>query len=50
MKVFIGSLFVIALIGFGVWLVLSPSFKKVGDSAKKVKDYLDNEEDNNGTK
>lgn len=49
MKIFIGSLFVIALMGVGIWLVLSPSFKKVGDSAKKVKEYLD-EEDKDGTK
>lgn len=50
MKVVIGSLFVIALLGFGIWLVLSPTFKKVGDSAKKIKDYLEDEEDNDGTK
>ncbi|WP_198936764.1 hypothetical protein [Domibacillus epiphyticus] len=40
MKVFIGSILVILLIGAGIWLMLSPSFKKVGETASKVKDNL----------
>ncbi|WP_169829339.1 hypothetical protein [Domibacillus antri] len=40
MKVFIGSIFVILLIGAGIWLMLSPSFKKVGETASKVKEKL----------
>ncbi|WP_203363553.1 hypothetical protein [Bacillus sp. REN10] len=46
MKVFIGSIIVILLLGFGVWLMLSPSFKRVGDTAYKLKEKL--EEDENG--
>lgn len=37
MKVFIGSVIVLLLIGAGIWLLLSPSFKKVGETASKVK-------------
>ncbi|WP_191991997.1 hypothetical protein [Bacillus aerolatus] len=47
MKVFIGSVIIILIICFGIWLMLSPSFKKVGDAAHKLKDKL--EEDENGT-
>ncbi|WP_170941864.1 hypothetical protein [Bacillus sp. FJAT-42315] len=46
MKVFIGSIIVILLLGFGVWLMLSPSFKRVGDTAYKLKKKL--KEDDNG--
>lgn len=37
MKVYIGSVIVVIIILFGVWLMLSPSFKKVGDTASKIK-------------
>lgn len=47
MKVFIGSVIIILIIGFGVWLMLSPSFKRVGDTAHRLKEKL--EEDENGT-
>jgi hypothetical protein len=46
MKVFIGSILVLLLIGAGIWLMLSPSFKKVGEKASKVKENL--KEDSNG--
>jgi hypothetical protein len=46
MKVFVGSLLVVILICVGIWLMLSPSFKKVGDTAHKLKQKL--EEDENG--
>lgn len=46
MKVFIGSIIVILLICFGIWLILSPSFSKVGNTAQKLKEKL--EEDENG--
>ena len=45
MKVFIGSIIVIILIGIGIWLMLSPSFKKVGDTAHKLKGKLKEDED-----
>ncbi|MDQ0214640.1 putative RDD family membrane protein YckC [Oikeobacillus pervagus] len=48
MKIWIGSVLVIALLGVGFWLLLSPSFKKVGDTAQKVKKYI--EEDDDGSK
>ena len=48
MKVFIGSVIVLLLIGAGIWLMLSPSFKKVGETASKVKENFkeDENEDN----
>ncbi|MGM9928545.1 MAG: hypothetical protein ACI35P_11410 [Bacillus sp. (in: firmicutes)] len=46
MKVFIGSIIVILLICVGIWLILSPSFSKVGNTAQKLKEKL--EEDENG--
>ncbi|WP_172656722.1 hypothetical protein [Domibacillus robiginosus] len=46
MKVFIGSVIVLLLIGAGIWLLLSPSFKKVGETASKVKENL--KEEKNG--
>ncbi len=45
MKVFIGSIIVLFLIGAGIWLVLSPSFKKVGETASKAKEKLKGEDD-----
>ncbi|HZG72917.1 MAG TPA: hypothetical protein VEY51_15370 [Chondromyces sp.] len=47
MKVFIGSVIVILVIGFGIWLMLSPSFKKVGDTVYKLKENLKEDEDEN---
>jgi hypothetical protein len=46
MKVFIGSILVIILIGIGVWFMLSPTYKKVGGAAKKYNDYLKGEDKN----
>ncbi len=46
MKVIIGSVIVILLLGFGIWLMLSPSFEKIGETAEKMKGKL--EEDKNG--
>lgn len=47
MKVFIGSVIVLLLIGAGIWLMLSPSFKKVGETASKVKENFKEEKDGN---
>ncbi|MFL0363496.1 hypothetical protein [Bacillus sp. PK3_68] len=47
MKVVIGSVIIILIICFGIWLMLSPSFKKVGDTAHRLKEKLG--EDENGT-
>ena len=47
MMVFIGSVLVLLLIGVGIWLVLSPSFKKVGEAASKVKGNLKEGQDGN---
>jgi len=44
MKVYIGSIIVVIIILFGVWLMLSPSFKKVGDTASKIKGNIEEEE------
>ena len=44
MKVYIGSIIVVLIILFGVWLMLSPSFKKVGNSASKLKESIGEEE------
>ncbi|MCI2253065.1 hypothetical protein RG959_05625 [Domibacillus sp. 8LH] len=44
MKVFIGSIIVLLLIGAGIWLMLSPMFNKVGETADKVKNRLKEEE------
>lgn len=51
MKVYIGSIIVIILIGFGVWLMLSPSFKMFGESAHKLKRSIreDEEDGEDGT-
>ncbi|WP_019242183.1 MULTISPECIES: hypothetical protein [Bacillus] len=46
MKVIIGSIIVVIFICIGVWLILSPSFKSVGDTAYKLKKKI--EEDDNG--
>lgn len=50
MKVFIGSVLVLLLIGAGIWLMLSPSFKKVGETASKVKDNLKEGSHDGGSK
>ena len=34
MKVMIGSIILLVIIGFGLWLMLSPIFKQVGSGAK----------------
>ncbi|MDM5198048.1 hypothetical protein QUF84_08190 [Fictibacillus enclensis] len=44
MKVLIGSIIVVLVICFGVWLILSPSFKKVGDTAHKLRENVQGEE------
>ncbi|WP_419884276.1 hypothetical protein ACN6MY_15025 [Peribacillus sp. B-H-3] len=46
MKVLIGSIIVVLLLCLGAWLIISPAFTKVGDTAKKMKKNL--EEDKNG--
>ncbi|MEH6945385.1 hypothetical protein [Bacillus sp. JJ722] len=48
MKVVIGSIIVIFLLGIGIWLIVSPSFKHVGDTAYKMKKKLKEEDDDNG--
>ncbi|MCK6256211.1 hypothetical protein LCY76_06300 [Fictibacillus sp. KIGAM418] len=45
MKVLIGSILIVLVLCFGVWLILSPSFKKVGDKATKFKEKLQEEQD-----
>ncbi|WP_180954608.1 hypothetical protein [Bacillus sp. V5-8f] len=50
MKVFVGSIIVVILLCIGIWLLLSPSFKKVGDTARKVKKKLREDKDGNGNK
>ena len=47
MKVIIGSIIVVSLICFGIWLILSPSFSKVGDTAHKLKEKME-EDDEDG--
>ncbi|WP_167374920.1 hypothetical protein [Gottfriedia luciferensis] len=49
MKVMIGSILIIFLFLFGLWLMLSPSFEKIGEKSVKVKNILkDEEEKKNG--
>ncbi|GIN25435.1 hypothetical protein NSQ93_22070 [Bacillus sp. FSL W8-0445] len=45
MKVVIGSLIILFIFAFGVWLMLSPTFGKVGKQATKIKKIM--EEDKN---
>ncbi|WP_187119435.1 hypothetical protein [Bacillus testis] len=45
MKVWIGSVIVILLIAAGVWVMLSPSFTKIGETAEKLKGKAEEEED-----
>ncbi|AKQ73187.1 hypothetical protein SFC27_02500 [Bacillus licheniformis] len=45
MKVMIGSIILLLIIGFGVWLMLSPLFKKVGSGATKIKKTLEDDKD-----
>ncbi len=39
MKVMIGSIILLVIIGFGLWLMLSPIFKQVGSGAKNSKSH-----------
>ncbi|WP_199880781.1 hypothetical protein [Bacillus massiliglaciei] len=48
MKVIIGSVLVILLICIGIWLILSPSFKKVGEKAFELKQKFEEETDEEG--
>ncbi|WP_195892890.1 hypothetical protein [Bacillus massiliigorillae] len=48
MKVIIGSIIVIFFLGIGIWLIMSPSFKQVGDTAYKLKEKLKEEDDEDG--
>lgn len=45
MKVMIGSVILLMIIGFGVWLMLSPLFKKIGSGAGKIKKTLEDDGD-----
>ncbi|MDN4074217.1 MULTISPECIES: hypothetical protein [Fictibacillus] len=45
MKVWLGSMLLVLVLCFGVWLILSPSFKKVGVTATKLKEKLQEEQD-----
>ncbi|MFS0782150.1 hypothetical protein [Bacillus sp. 1P06AnD] len=45
MKVWIGSVIVIILLLIGVWFMLSPSFRKIGETAQNFKSKLEEEED-----
>ena len=45
MKVIIGSIIIVLLICFGIWLMFSPSFSKVGDTAQKLKHKMEEDED-----
>ncbi|ARC58822.1 hypothetical protein J5TS1_31910 [Bacillus licheniformis] len=42
-KVVIGSIILLLIIGFGVWLMLSPTFSKIGDKASKLKNVLEDD-------
>ncbi|AEB23809.1 hypothetical protein QRX25_08735 [Bacillus sp. L381] len=44
MKVMIGSIILLVIIGFGLWLMLSPIFKQVGSKAKKFKKSWEEED------
>ncbi|WP_179865468.1 MULTISPECIES: hypothetical protein [unclassified Bacillus (in: firmicutes)] len=49
MKVILGSIIIILLLLFGLWLLLSPTFEKIGDKTVKVKNILkEKEEKQNG--
>ncbi|MDA1475241.1 hypothetical protein [Bacillus changyiensis] len=45
MKVMIGSVILLLMIGFGVWLILSPLFEKIGNGARKIKKTLEDDQD-----
>lgn len=45
MKVIIGSIIVIILLGIGIWLMMSPSFQQIGDTVYKLKKKLKEDED-----
>ncbi|WP_176547254.1 hypothetical protein [Bacillus sp. AFS053548] len=47
MKVLVGSILIILLFLFGVWLLLSPTFVKIGEKSAKVKNILKDKEDKN---
>lgn len=40
MKVMIGSIILLVIIGFGLWLMLSPIFKQVGSGAQKIQKVM----------
>jgi hypothetical protein len=46
MKVFIGSIIVVGLLCVGIWLLLSPTYKKVGNAAKKYNKFWEDEKHN----
>ncbi|MDA7027893.1 hypothetical protein PJ311_15055 [Bacillus sp. CLL-7-23] len=45
MKVMIGSVILLLMIGLGVWLMLSPLFEKIGNGARKIKKTLEDDQD-----
>ncbi|MEH6939600.1 hypothetical protein V7056_17385 [Bacillus sp. JJ664] len=45
MKVIIGSILIILLFLLGIWLILSPTFQKIGEKSAKVKNILKDEEE-----
>ncbi|ASB89132.1 hypothetical protein OZL92_17990 [Bacillus sonorensis] len=49
MKVMIGSIILLFIIGFGVWLMLSPLFQKIGRGASKIKKTLEDDTDERTT-
>ncbi len=48
MKVIIGSIIVVFLLGIGIWLVMSPSFKQIGDGAYKLKEKWQEDDETDG--
>ncbi|MGP4079623.1 hypothetical protein ACTWQL_06860 [Pseudalkalibacillus sp. R45] len=49
MKVFIGSVIIVILLCIGLWLLLSPTYTKVGKAAKKYKNFWGEKENGNST-
>ncbi|WP_180233006.1 hypothetical protein [Bacillus sp. AFS055030] len=47
MKVLVGSILIILLLLCGIWLLLSPTFEKIGEKSAKVKNILKDKEDKN---
>jgi len=49
LKVLLGSILIILLLLFGIWLIISPGFEKIGEKSSKIKNILkDEEKKNNG--